>query len=369
MKEIPIGVPVECSDGKVGESTSLIVHPTKLTVTHIVVEDTSFPSVERLVPVEQILDATPDSIQLACTKHELANMEGFVERHYIKREQEDTAFVYMHPYATPVESGYVRIDEHRVPPGELEVRRGTRVEATDGDIGVVGELLIDPDSDEITHLILMEGHAWGDTEISLPLSAIDHVSGDVVYLKLDKNAIHALPAIPVKRAGKGVHASDMELLVLVFDQVDAAEEALKAIKHLSQEWDFLTLNSAVVVKDQKGKSHLKESADVDAKHGALFGAITGGLIGLTRGPAGVIVGAVAGATTGGVTAHLSDMGFHDEDLQVLSESLESGSSALVVMFEHKWVDETLNYISDLGAEIWMKKISDDLVARFLNEED
>ena len=42
----------------------------------------------------------------------------------------------------------------------------------------------------------------------------------------------------------------------------------------------------------------KETGDVDARHGTLFGAVTGGLIGLLGGPAGVILGAAAGAATG-----------------------------------------------------------------------
>jgi len=315
MKEIPIDVPVECSDGEVRESTSVIIHPTKLAVTHIVVVDTSFPPVERLVSVDQILDTTPYSIRLACTKHELANMERFFEKEYVKSEQKDSADMDMKPFVTPVESGYLRIDEHRLPPRELAVRRGIRVEATDGDIGVVIELVVDPDSGEITRLILLEGHVWGDTEISLPFSTIDHVSEEAVYLKLDKKAFHALPAIHVNRSWKGVRASDRELLVLVFDEVDAADEVLDGIKQLFQELDFVTLNSAVVVKDQKGMLPLKEGADVEPKYGALFGAITDGLIGISKGPAGT----VAGTTTGGVPAYLSDRGFPNEDLQVLSE--------------------------------------------------
>ena len=86
-----------------------------------------------------------------------------------------------------------------IPPGEMTVRRGTLVDATDGCVGKVGELLVDEASGQITHVVLQEGHMWSKKEVTLPLSAIDRVLEETVYLNLDKQAIEALPSIPVKR--------------------------------------------------------------------------------------------------------------------------------------------------------------------------
>jgi len=61
MRDIPINVPVKCSDGLAGETTKLIVDPINLVVTHIVVLDNSFPPVERLVAVENIQETSLDS--------------------------------------------------------------------------------------------------------------------------------------------------------------------------------------------------------------------------------------------------------------------------------------------------------------------
>jgi uncharacterized membrane protein len=367
MREIPVNVPVECSDGRVGESTNLIVDPVKLVVTHVVVLDNSFPPVERLVTIDHIVETSPEKIRLGCTKHALANMERFVEKHYIKNEQASSTGSLMHPYATPVESGYLRIEEQHIPPGELAVQRGMRVLATDGDVGAVGELLLDPESGKITHIILLEGHVLGDSEIALPLSAIDHVSDDGIFLKLDRKVIQGLPAIPVKRAWKHVRSSDIELIVLVFNEVKGADQALKTIKQLSKEWGFVTLNTAVLIKDQKGDIRIKESADVDAKHGALFGAVTGGLIGLTRGPAGALIGAVTGAATGGTVARLKDMGFPDQELQSLKNSIQPNGSVLVILIEQAWVEKVLNRIADLEFQVWMQRISDEIVEKYIQE--
>ena len=105
----------------------------------------------------------------------------------------------MEPWATPMEVSYVEEVVERIPPGELAVRRGTRVEATDGHVGQVGEFVVEPESGHITHLILLEGHLWAKKEVTLPLSAIDHSEGDTVYLNLDKKAVEALPSVPVRR--------------------------------------------------------------------------------------------------------------------------------------------------------------------------
>jgi hypothetical protein len=47
------------------------------------------------------------------------------------------------------------------PLNEVEVRRGEHVHATDGDIGRVQGLVIDPSDHHVTHVLLQEGHLWG----------------------------------------------------------------------------------------------------------------------------------------------------------------------------------------------------------------
>ena len=93
----------------------------------------------------------------------------------------------------------VPVEYERIPPGELAVHRGAHVEATDGHVGKVDEFLVDPTSGHITHLILRKGHLWGQTDVAIPISEIERTMEDIVYLKLDKHDIAALPAISVRR--------------------------------------------------------------------------------------------------------------------------------------------------------------------------
>jgi sporulation protein YlmC with PRC-barrel domain len=86
-----------------------------------------------------------------------------------------------------------------VPPGELAVRRRAHVKAIDGRVGQVDEFLVDPVSEHITHLILREGHLWGQRDVTVPVSEIARIEEDTVHLKLTKAQIEALPTIPLRR--------------------------------------------------------------------------------------------------------------------------------------------------------------------------
>ena len=89
------------------------------------------------------------------------------------------------------------IEAELIPAGEMAVRKGAWVEATDGHIGRVEEFLVDPSDRHITHLVLEEGQ-WHKKVLTLPLSEIVYMNEDYIYLKLNKQTIKSLTAIPVK---------------------------------------------------------------------------------------------------------------------------------------------------------------------------
>jgi hypothetical protein len=66
-------------------------------------------------------------------------------------------------------------------------------------VGRVDEFLVNPENEHITHLVMREGHLWGQKDVTVPVSAIDHFDEDTVYLKLNKQEIEALPTIAVRR--------------------------------------------------------------------------------------------------------------------------------------------------------------------------
>jgi sporulation protein YlmC with PRC-barrel domain len=203
MVNIPINAHVKCADGACGKSTNVIVNPVNHQVTHIVIKDNSLPdNSTRLVPVGKVASATQDQITLSCTKEELAKMPPFIITNFIQESASGKAYesgaVHTFPYVIN-ETAYDSVQERNIPLGELAIYCGMQIEATDGKVGKLNELVLDPQNGGITHLLMREGHLWGKKEVSVPVSAIDFCDSQVVYLKLDKEDIKGLPAVPLKR--------------------------------------------------------------------------------------------------------------------------------------------------------------------------
>ena len=199
--DLPLNVDVHCTDGRCGRSTYIIINPATEQVTHLVVRE-QWPSwVERMVPVEWVAVTTRDIIVLKQTRQEFNDLGAFNQTDFIQRDvphyASDPKLTMIWPYVVPAKK-VVESDYRAIPPGELAVRRGARVRASDGPIGQVDEFAIDPDSGNITHLVLREGLPWDKKHVTIPVSEIEHIQENEVLLKLDKEAVRALPAIPLR---------------------------------------------------------------------------------------------------------------------------------------------------------------------------
>lgn len=208
--EIPLQAPVECTDGVYGRSAYVLMNPVAGKVTHLVVRADAWPNTETIVPVEAVAETVADTILLRCSKAELAQMAPFVKTEFIEKQMpivypdygtfgNNMGTYYIWPYADYDDTVQVPVEHLQIPPGELAVRRGARVEGTDGYVGRVDEFVVNPENGKITHLVLREGHLWGQKEVLIPLSAIDETRADAVTLKLNKHQIESLPTFPVHR--------------------------------------------------------------------------------------------------------------------------------------------------------------------------
>jgi uncharacterized membrane protein len=160
----------------------------------------------------------------------------------------------------------------------------------------------------------------------------------------------------------------IELIVAAFNDTAQAGEVLRELKALQKEEIIRLLNAAVMVKDADGQVSIKETEDVSAGKGALAGAIVGGLVGLLGGPVGVVIGAAAGAATGGVAAHKIDMGFPDDTLDELKDTLKPNSSAILALIQHQWVDRVVAELEKTGATLFRQALKDELAAQLTSGE-
>jgi uncharacterized membrane protein len=150
----------------------------------------------------------------------------------------------------------------------------------------------------------------------------------------------------------------VQVVIAAFKDENKASEALKALKQARNQGLIRIVDAAVLRKDEKGKLHIKETADMGGGKGAVIGGVLGGVVGLLVGPIGWA--AVGGAVIGGLAAKLKDGGFKDERLKKLGEGLGPGNSAIVAVVELTWVKQVEKAMADAGAQAVTEELSADI---------
>jgi sporulation protein YlmC with PRC-barrel domain len=221
--EFTIGAEASCSDGPVGKVSRVVVDPVAKALTHLVVEPGLRQGPSRLVPLD-LVDGGPTEVRIGCTKAEFEHLEPAEETKFLPRTTSYGSFgpgdVLSWPYYGTGGVGDLdgiggvggmgamggndvprKVTYDTVPVGEVGVRRGQPVLATDGTIGHVQGLVVDSGSGHVTHVLLKEGHLWGRKEVAIPISAVD-TTVDGTQLKIAKRDVEDLPPVNVDSFGK-----------------------------------------------------------------------------------------------------------------------------------------------------------------------
>jgi sporulation protein YlmC with PRC-barrel domain len=214
--QFTIGASVNCRSGHCGKLTRVIIDPIARTLTHIVVEPHSQDR-GRLVPLSLVESVTPDQIDLACTREEFDRLDPSQDTDYFPMDDDYYGSYYggyargygytrdytsFWPYYGYAGLGYgmgwgpSTVSYEAIPQGEVTVRRGDPVRATDGDIGKVAGLVVGDPSGGITHVLLQEGHLWGKKDVAIPIRSVTKVGG-VVNVDLSKDQLGDLPAVDI----------------------------------------------------------------------------------------------------------------------------------------------------------------------------
>ena len=123
-------------------------------------------------------------------------------------------------------------------------------------------------------------------------------------------------------------------------------------------------------KDEKGKTHYKEIADLKARSkGRKIGAAAGSLVWLLGGPAGLVLSAVAGVAAGGLVSRLKDRGIPNKDLKEVSDMLEKNESLIVALVELVWIDKVIDEVAEYSAEVVRKELEDEVTQTLLEDEN
>jgi hypothetical protein len=159
---------------------------------------------------------TADEITLNCTQEAFGQLDSAEETQFLAGDPGDPAYrpgeVLSWPYYSLALEGQgfgpggvvgtmpLAVTYDKVPLGEVAVRRGERVHATDGEIGRVQGLVIDASDHHVTHVLLQEGHLWGRKDVAIPIGAVTGVD-DGIKLRISKQDVQDLPAVDIDHSG------------------------------------------------------------------------------------------------------------------------------------------------------------------------
>ena len=227
--EFKIGTDITCKDGECGILRRVIIDPVARSVTHLVVGPRHRTGKDRLVPIDLVETSAP-RIRLGCTMADFALLEAAEETTTLlpgATQPWETGFE--GPLADEAEEelplsyyelrtggmgrgigGVSRgstgtpprtVSYDRVPAGDVQVRRAEHVYATDGPVGRVKGLVIDPKDHHVTHVLLAEGHLWGERQVTIPIGTVKGVEDDQLRLTLTKDQVRDLPPVEIEPVG------------------------------------------------------------------------------------------------------------------------------------------------------------------------
>ena len=197
---LQLGLPVRCTDGRVGSLSDLVIDPNDRRVSHIVVEAPN--GAARLVPADLLVQgpAPGRAVFLSCSIEDVSNRATIRSFSYVGLDEfprnddrsdigvEDMQIV---PSFGVAEFGDFGADlwtsysvtYDRIPPGSAELRRGSIAVSVDGEeIGTVDGFLVA--GDRLTHVVLQPARLTGAGPAAIPIDSVLAIETDRITVAL-----------------------------------------------------------------------------------------------------------------------------------------------------------------------------------------
>jgi len=198
--EFRIGCHIVDKNGtRLGKLTHVVVDPATKEVAEIVLGESGILGRDALVPVGAVTTAEHDQIQLELTKDQIGNLKDFVLSHFVEPVGDSGSAAWgtgslIAQGVGPVGAAsgmeglaYTPIveSEEQIPEGDVDLRPGTEVWASDGKIGHVDDVLVDEETKRVRGFLVKEGHIFHhDVEVSL--KQVANIGTDRITLSLSK---------------------------------------------------------------------------------------------------------------------------------------------------------------------------------------
>jgi uncharacterized protein YrrD len=215
--ELKEGMSVETRDGKeLGRINRFVLNPETNEVTHIVVQKGWLLPEDKVVPFDMISSATNDKLVLSQEVRDFDELPPFEENHYIPandttmirdRMERSPAYLRRAGYYWYPPHGYLGYPAYglaaygwpwtetvqNIPVDTVPLKEGTNVMSADRKyIGDIERLLIEPNSNKATHLVVTQGTFFKDRKL-VPVNWIHSVTADEVQLMMPTDLLERLP--------------------------------------------------------------------------------------------------------------------------------------------------------------------------------
>ena len=155
------------------------------------------------------------------------------------------------------------------------------------------------------------------------------------------------------------------LVGISFPDLFRAQEFLTAVQRLASNSSLVLEDAVVVMKNDDGKTVVRETIDPQPGRTAISGAVWTGLFGLILGgPVGWAAGTAIGAGAGALTAKVVDLGISDEWVSWFREAVRPGT-ATVAMLASEIVEDAL--VAEVhrfaGADLVYANFDDEMLRR------
>jgi uncharacterized membrane protein len=138
----------------------------------------------------------------------------------------------------------------------------------------------------------------------------------------------------------------LQLLAVAFSQPDFQGKIQDELNKLRQSKLIRIVDGLAVQKEESSKLIVLQASDLTSEENKRYGAVIGGLIGIGTGDA-----EVAQETSDYVAERFNkryDYGLDAEDLKALTDQMEVGDAAMILLIEHVWAQPFRNAMRDAG---------------------
>lgn len=192
-------------DKKIGELESVIIDPATQEISHLIVKKGFLFTRDKLVPISLVAYGDADQIKLHAFEGTIEDLQDFEETHFItldnyinnKIDGKIIPMMFYSPlsrsqsYAAQLTS--IPVIKKRLPFGKESIQKGVDVVSLDDEvIGSVKELVLDPRTDRISHLLVADGLLF-KREFMIPIEWVKSIENSRLDLFVDSKVVEKIP--------------------------------------------------------------------------------------------------------------------------------------------------------------------------------